>query len=677
MSDPTRRSSSPARVPVVARPKRQKIDVACDVCRSRKVKCDGKRPGQIVSNFPSACGNCLRRSDLNCNYTPASSERTPRPHPYQSPIPRARLASRTTGTPSSSLSHLPVEHSPAGIDSMTIVLEDGESTQQYFGSSSAGSFTRQIRAAIDARLGVPVERTAGGISSTPSLQAARSQDSGPLDYTLPPRRTADKLMDTYWHYVDPLYPFLDREQWMHAYQGIFAGTPINTDERIFVTTLNVIFALSTQLIESLQPDHRDDSSSEYFRKAQGLLRLNPWDSGPLELVQCLLLMSQYLQSANNPHPTWMVVGSAVRTAQSLGLHLPETSADVASSQEREFLRRLWHGCVLMDRMVSLTHGRPAMISNQLASAVPLPLYSSDSRTAGPTGATTSGSPRVAFFAKSVELYEIINRISLAFYSGGRSGGSDRSSTSSSEGADEDLGTVIRLDESLGEWERNLPRHLDIQALDQVDDEIIKRQGVVLRMRFLQARLLLLRPVLSRFCLEPTGPNNPPPKADTLRGRVVRECASFCVVTAQDLISALAEHQPQDGAQNLLPAWWYRIYYVYTASIVLVVAKLRPDIFDVRKSWDQAMAILHNHEKFGPPARRCIAVLNILSDKIMQGGQSNGNGAPAGQELDQTVDEGNLDVDGFLTDDIDLDGFSFNADGLTWFNTHAWEVLTMA
>lgn len=43
------------------------------------------------------------------------------------------------------------------------------------------------------------------------------------------------------------------------------------------------------------------------------------------------------------------MGAAVRTAQSLGLHLPETSAEVEDERERELWRRVWYGCVLMDR----------------------------------------------------------------------------------------------------------------------------------------------------------------------------------------------------------------------------------------------------------------------------------------------------------------------------------------
>jgi len=241
---------------------------------------------------------------------------------------------------------------------MTIVLEDGESTHQYFGSSSAGSFTRQIKAAIDARLGVSQEPGSRSVVVSPMAvnydrPGTKGTTHDDLDYVLPPRRQADHLTGVYWCYVDPLYPFLDKKKWDSAYEGLFTGGPIDTEERIFVSTLNVIFALATQLVESLHPEQRDESSNMYFRRAQELLRLNLWDAGSFEVVQCLLLMSQYLQSTNNPHQTWMAVGSAIRTAQSLGLHLPETTADMADLEQRELLRRIWYGCVLMDRYAPL------------------------------------------------------------------------------------------------------------------------------------------------------------------------------------------------------------------------------------------------------------------------------------------------------------------------------------
>jgi hypothetical protein len=243
--------------------------------------------------------------------------------------------------------------SPSVIDSMTAVADEGTRPREYFGSSSAGSFTAQIRKAIDARLGNPstiqsghvaAQRTAFTAPATPGVISDANR-------VLPTRRQADQLLDLYWKYVDPLYPFLDRPKWEESYRGIFNGSAIELDEQTFLATLNVIFALSSQLLESQTPEQRDDSSNVYSQRAQHLLPLNTWDPGSVELVQYLLLTSQYLQSTESPHQTWMTVSSAIRIAQGLGLHLCETSADQPQHREREMLRRVWYGCVLMDRYV--------------------------------------------------------------------------------------------------------------------------------------------------------------------------------------------------------------------------------------------------------------------------------------------------------------------------------------
>lgn len=423
------------------RPKRHKIGIACDMCRARKVKCDGSRP---------ACNNCRRRlaKGDRCNYsdstlmatptsqrvprTPVMSEDQTQPPPYGSPL-LFRFGS--TGGTSSGLVIGPVPAGPAGppttatgagstsssnlADSMTVVVEEGMQTLQYFGSSSAGWFTRQIKEAIDASMGAPSPMSGVGIGTlgdrmTGSTVASVSMndvlarsandvrdDIGNTNYNahydldadtndddndndhdaglelLPRRREADHLVGLYWRYVDPLYPFLDRQTWTPAYEALFDGQgKDDPDDRIFVSTLNVIFALSTQLSErwpSQSPrDVRPSSSKEflkilrqrerqgrvYFARAQKLLQRSLWDAtGSLATVQFLLLASQYLQSTNNPHQTWMVVGSTIRTAQSLGLHLPDAAnlgangADFPQSEDRELRRRLWHGCVLMDRCV--------------------------------------------------------------------------------------------------------------------------------------------------------------------------------------------------------------------------------------------------------------------------------------------------------------------------------------
>lgn len=187
--------------------------------------------------------------------------------------------------------------------------------------------------------------------SLPRRQVADG-NSHHVENVLPQRKHADHLIDIYWRHIQPVEPFLEQERFYRSYQAMFAGGSLETDERIFVSTLNIVFALSTQLQECMRPEDREEASNTYFHRAWALLRPETiiWEFGSLELVQCLLLMARYLQCTNNPHQTWMAVGFAVRIAQSLGLHLPESlsSSDAPKSDSR-LRRQIWQCCVYMDR----------------------------------------------------------------------------------------------------------------------------------------------------------------------------------------------------------------------------------------------------------------------------------------------------------------------------------------
>lgn len=205
-------------------------------------------------------------------------------------------------------------------------------------------------------------------------------------------------------------------------------------------------------------------------------------------------------------------------------------------------------------------------------------------------------------------------------------------------------------------------------------------------RFLHARILLLRPILASFCLAPPTEVESP---DTLESRVLRECALLCVSTSQDVISTLLKHQTADGTVGLLPAWWYRVYYVYTAATVLIAAKLRPVVLsgkDLGRSWSQAISVLKAHEKFGQSARRCVAALHFLSTKVNQDGgdpsarTSNGDAGQVSQYQDVIdMQQASLPEEFSSFDGMDNFGFQdveFDVNDLTWLNDmHAtWELL---
>jgi hypothetical protein len=172
----------------------------------------------------------------------------------------------------------------------------------------------------------------------------------------------------YWRCLDPLEPLLDQGSFGAAYQALFDGSEMECDEQIFLCTLNLVFALSTQLQESTPSEQRNGASKTFFLRAWHLLRPEVilWQAGSLEIVPCLLLMTKYLQCTPNLQQTWMALGSAVRIALSIGLDHPERNLS-GSDRENQLAQDVWQQCAFMDRYGEVFHvcrPRPPLIIPQ-------------------------------------------------------------------------------------------------------------------------------------------------------------------------------------------------------------------------------------------------------------------------------------------------------------------------
>jgi hypothetical protein len=125
--------------------------------------------------------------------------------------------------------------------------------------------------------------------------------------------------------------------------------------KLFYCTLNTIFALGCQSDPYADPEEQALTSEMFWQRAKQLLELDfdVFNEGSVELVQCLLLMSLYLQSTGLSGVCWNVVSVAVRTAQTLGLHRssPTANAPDRTREDPELRRTIWAGCVLLDRYV--------------------------------------------------------------------------------------------------------------------------------------------------------------------------------------------------------------------------------------------------------------------------------------------------------------------------------------
>ncbi|KAJ0139540.1 hypothetical protein HZ326_17533 [Fusarium oxysporum f. sp. albedinis] len=360
-------------------------------------------------------------------------------------------------------------------DSPITAEEIGVAEPRYgcYGDSSALGFMCQVRDCLDTRnewsdpedhqrprsnprRGPPSERprsTAGQRRLTNN-----STRSSEFQYfTVPSRPDADMLMENYRKRVHTIYPFLDWVAVQRRYERIWSPSSISSkrgssrngqprhrlvepqsepnfedieSRKLFYCTLNTIFALGCQSDPYADPEEQALTSEMFWQRAKQLLELDfdVFNEGSVELVQCLLLMSLYLQSTGLSGVCWNVVSVAVRTAQTLGLHRssPTANAPDRTREDPELRRTIWAGCVLLDRYVltiftpvnrprslAMVYGRPSMVHSSLphdylSSPVTNVELSDD------TNSSHSLSTPARFFHHYVQLHEILGDILREF-----------------------------------------------------------------------------------------------------------------------------------------------------------------------------------------------------------------------------------------------------------------------
>lgn len=185
----------------------------------------------------------------------------------------------------------------------------------------------------------------------------------------------DALVHRFFRDTGALFPFV--------HPGTFMGTYNRTKSigfkrfrRSWLGLLNSILTMSvfTSASWSSTATERGAKAEVFFTRAKTLCLDQMLSGSSLETVQAMLLMSQYLQGTHRSVMTWNMHGIAVKAAFQLGLHSP-TSLKAYSPFERETRTRTWFGCVMLDRTLSMTFGRPPAIPESYI-RTPLPkLYS--------------------------------------------------------------------------------------------------------------------------------------------------------------------------------------------------------------------------------------------------------------------------------------------------------------
>ncbi|KFA65461.1 hypothetical protein S40285_00491 [Stachybotrys chlorohalonatus IBT 40285] len=387
--------------------KRRRVTRACDECRRKKIKCDGKQPCTHCSVYSYECtydkpsnrrrnpapqyiealeGRLQRAESLLKKFLPDVDLADPDLDPaiqqefHNREKARATQVAKPRPSPSVGLPEQSDAKISSMIDSIGQLDMDDKGGWDFHGISSGAVFLKRMKEHFRGMLG-PVSKTPFLPRSDRPVGLANLDSPSPggnspfstvsTYHELPSKEVARKLC----HYslscatclvrivhVPSFYEKLDR-----LYDQSLDN--LNSEDTHFLGLVYSILALGC-MYNTLQDPVAEkeaykaatEEGIKYYSAARGLLQ-DITQCRDLTSLQALLFMILFLQATSNLSGCYSFVGIALRSAMRIGLHR-DLQHERIGTIESETRRRVFYVIRQMDIYVSTLLGFPLMLSTE-------------------------------------------------------------------------------------------------------------------------------------------------------------------------------------------------------------------------------------------------------------------------------------------------------------------------
>ncbi|KAI5459561.1 fungal-specific transcription factor domain-containing protein [Mariannaea sp. PMI_226] len=536
------------------RPTRQKsrrIPQACDDCRRRKIKCDGKRPCASCAVFNSACTyNCPSRRvkhsqkkdfeslqqrvrvtesllrkflpniDLSDPGTLAQieQEHLDEPGAASGTETQANTEDTSTSVSAKNLRFLSLVESKGKLD----LTDSGE--YDFHGVSSGAAFLSCItqnfpellsydsRIPFLPRAQLPAASYDSRIPFLPRAQlpavtlpmylpacSANSWGQASYDYRrLPQRDQVFALCDYSFNRASCILRVVHVPTFYATLERLYKDCPekYTGEEQKFVGLLFSVIALGSMYDvdehDSTNPDHYAvavDRGYKYYTSARLYLQ-DITECRDITTLQALVFIIQFLQATGNLSSCYTFVGVALRSALRMGLHrhLPHASMNLIVKETR---RRIFHTIRQTDIFLSTTLGLPLLLQEKDIDQ-PLPTEVNDEYITQ-DGFLTPPAGMNSFleaFNAHTKLMQILARIVEQLYP---PKGTERSPSNVTYKIS--CSHIKEIESELQAWSEHLPEAWRPGVGRNTQDTRIK---VLLRFAYAYVQMMLYRPFLLYF-----------------------------------------------------------------------------------------------------------------------------------------------------------------------------------
>ncbi|KAJ6072901.1 hypothetical protein N7467_010986 [Penicillium canescens] len=535
------------------RRKDPKVSRACDICKRKKIRCDGTLP----------CNNCAKKK-ISCAYDAKYGRGRPPTPPPSATINehQDRLRSDQSHETSIWQQPAPVSHEVSDSQVDYRASPEIEIEGQYFDSTSGLNFLH--------RAWKKLFQKDGSASYDPN-DAERNQllasagdrpfhvENSALDDFIPDTPTARKLLQFYFETCVVTYRMFHRqtvEGWMEVFlKDCQERRPIarslgNSRTAILLT----IMAIATLRLERVRVNEemsKEDESLVLQRSDQLFcagMRLTDAEMGfpRLESAQARLIQVLYLLQTSRMNKGWYTFGNAFHITLSLGMHrrrdekrdFPFTSRRQNYITSECYKRTFW-AAYIIDRYLSVVFGRPRLYQDDdIDQNFPDNVNDEDMTPQGPSISDDPADCYIDALIFHAKIARIIGKVSREVYSVSDLSNQDR------------LAAAHRLGRELHEWRASLPPHLGTVKPSTLMPSF-RRQAIALQLAYSHALIHANRP----FLLSEAASEN------------VTECI-FATKASLEIINRMA------GDSTLFHSFWWTHYVIFCALAVVYVWEIQ-------------------------------------------------------------------------------------------------------
>lgn len=181
---------------------------------------------------------------------------------------------------------------------------------------------------------------------------------------LPPFEMAKRLFLAQQAYIGTIFSFLSESVFDDRLELVYSRqfSPADREERLICCQILLVLAFGQMYSINQWVGPEGPPGFTFFKHALDFLP-NLYEEGSILFIEVLSYVAYFMQTINRRDAAYLIIGTALRMAISLGLHQEVSDKDI-NSQTRTHRRQVWWSTYSMERLLCVTSGHPLSIQDE-------------------------------------------------------------------------------------------------------------------------------------------------------------------------------------------------------------------------------------------------------------------------------------------------------------------------